>query len=261
MPLYGLMSCEAYTRMLRMTRYSFAKLLLLFVVAVVVLVAAAALLGVLPATAAVLISLTGTLVATSVAYLAVFRGPEIRLRLAPAQAFENWLTSGYSAGMPSTWNLATNLLALNDGARTGVVTRFGVDTDRVTHLPKPPRAFDVSFSELERKTAPDNRVHGYSFDVPLPLLLPPQGREKVLFRTTLSFTTADPSLLADDLREINGLRVTFRYWAGTEDAPKERREDVELSYDELRKGVRAYWADVQQYHHYVRRLDGQEVGG
>jgi hypothetical protein len=64
--------------------------------------------------------------------------------------------------------------------------------------------------------------------------------------------------LADDLRELRGARVRFHYSAGTEVAPKRRTGEVELTYDEVRKGVRSYWeSGVQQgYHRYVQRLDG-----
>ncbi len=235
-----------------MGRLAVIKLVLATVCAVTLGVAAAALLDVLPARVAILLSALGTLVAASISYLTTFSGPEIKLRLAPAAPFDHRLTSGYSNGLPSTWNIVVNLLVSNDGPRPGVLTDFSVDD--VEHLPRAPKAFTVSVTSLEWRRAPDRHQQAYSFPVPLPLLLEPQAREKVLFRVMLTFA-GDPVALADDLRELRGARVRFHYTAGTEDAPKRGNGEVELTYDEVRKSVRSYWAEVQQYHGYVRRLD------
>lgn len=236
-----------------MGRLALMKLVLVTVCVVTLGVAAAALFDVLPVRAAILLAVLGTLVAASTSHLSTFRGPEVKLRLAPAAPFDHRLSSGYSNGLPSTWSIVVNLLASNDGPRPGVLAGFSVDG--VDHLPRPPKAFTMSFTPLEWKKAPDDRQHGYSFNVPLPLLLGPQAREKVLFRAMLTFT-GDPLSLADDLCELRGARVRFHYTAGTEDAPKRRTGDIDLMYDEVRKGVRAYWAGAQQYHGFVRRLEG-----
>jgi hypothetical protein len=228
--------------------------LILGVVCIVALVVAvAALMGVLPATAAVIISTLGVLVAVAVAYITNFRGPEIRLKLAPSNPFAHRLASGYSSGLPSTWSIVVNLLASNDGPQPGALAGFGVDS--AAHFPRAPKSFEVTFSELEWQKPPARHVNAYSYPLPLPLLLPPQAREKVLFRAMLTFT-GSPSMLANDLRELKGARVRFHYNAGTEDKPKQRTGEVSLNYDEVRSGVRSYWQGAQQYHAYVKQLDG-----
>lgn len=236
-----------------MSRLALMKLVLATVCVVTLGVAAAALFDVLPARAAILLSALGTLVAVSASYITTFRGPEIKLQLAPAAPFDHRLTSGYSNGLPSTWNIAVNLLASNDGPRPGALTGFAVDG--LEHLPREPKAFTMSFTSLEWKKAPD-RQQGYSFPLPLPLILAAQAREKVLFRAVLTFT-GDPVALADDLRELRGARVRFDYTAGTENAPKRRTGEVELTYDKVRAGVRAYWAGAPSgiFRDYLQRLD------
>jgi hypothetical protein len=235
-----------------MSRLALMKSLLVVVCAVILLVTGGAFFEVLPARAAVLLSALSALLAVALAYITNFRGPEICLKLAPAVPFAHMLVSGYSNGLPSTWNIVVNLLASNDGPRPGALTGFGVD--RVEYVPHELKAFTITFTSLEWQKAPAH-MSAYSYVLPLPLLLPPQAREKVLFRAMLTFT-GDPPTLADDLRELHGAKVRFHYTAGTEDAPNRRTGEVELTCDEVRTGVRAYWQGVQQYQPYVKQLDG-----
>lgn len=181
----------------------------LWCLAALVIVAAA--FNIVPPTASLLISVAALLLSASVSYLTSFRGPDIRLLLAPAHAFDNSMVSGYSAGMPSTWNITVNLLAVNDGPRPGMLVRFEVDADSVEYCPRKPTAFTVTFSGLEWKKAPHPSAVSSSFTLPLPLPLQALAREPASFRAMLTFSTADSGILADDLREIRGLRVKYRF--------------------------------------------------
>ncbi len=180
------------------------------------------------------------------------------LELVPVRdgGVKNYLTSGYSAGMPSTWNIVVRLIALNDGARPGILSHFQVDAESINHLPRPPRAFQLTFSGLERAGGnPDRAV-----PVTLPLLLASKAREPLECRAILHFLTTDPDQLADDLREVSGFRVKLRYWSGTESRPtKERSLTLQLTYDHVRKGVRSYWSGVTQFAPFVKRLNGETV--
>ncbi len=236
-----------------MSRVALGKFVLLAVCVITLVVVAGTLADVLSPRTAVLVTALGVIVNASISYINTLRGPEIRLKLAPATPFEHTLVSGYSNGLPSTSNIAVKLLASNDGPRPGALTGFGVDY--VEYLPREPKAFTITFTSLEWTKPPHPPVLAYSYPLPLPLLLPPQVREMVLFRALLTFT-GNPSVLADDLRKLHGAKVRFHYMAGIEDAPKRRTGEVELTYGEVRKGVRAYWQGVQQYHAYVKQLDG-----
>lgn len=230
------------------------RLLLIGVLCLSAIVVIAALLDMVPPTAGLLVSLAAIVISATMSYLTSFRGPDIRLILAPEKPFNNSMVSGYSAGMPSTWILKVNLLAINDAPRPGVLTGFEVEM--ADHLPRGPRAFDVSFSNLEWEKPAHPSAFASSFPVPLPLVLQAQAREKVSFRAMLTFSTADPAVLAEDLREVRGLRVRYHYRAGTEEKQKHRSGKCELIYDELKKGVREYWQGATQFQRFVRQLDG-----
>lgn len=238
-----------------MSNAALMRLVLATVCFLAVVVVCGALWGIVPATAALLISLLGVIISSTIAYLTSFRGPEIKLQLSPEHAFENQLVSGYAAGMPSTWSIVTNLIAVNDSPRPGILSRFGIDEDAVEYVPKRANSFEVRFSGLEWKKPANPNMQGSSFPVPLPLLLTGQAREKVSFRAMLQFVTNDPGVLADDLRAVKGLRVKYRYWAGSEERPRERTGSVELSYEEVRRGVRSYWLSVKQFAELAKRLD------
>jgi len=226
------------------------KALFIGVFCLAVLVIVAALLNVVPSTAALLVALAGLAFTAGTSYLVSFRGPEIKL-VHIRDGVTN-VTSGYAAGMPSTWNVVVRLIAVNDGARPGILSRFQIDALEVEHLPRPPRAFQVTFSGLERAGGSPDRAVPLS----LPLLLASKARERVECRAVLSFLTADPNVLADDLREVSAFRVKFRYWSGTESrSTKERSGNLHLTYDELRRGLRSYWAGAPQFAQLVRRLD------
>jgi hypothetical protein len=97
----------------------------------------------------------------------------------------------------------------------------GFSVDHVEHLPRTPKAFTVSFTSLEWRKAPD-RQQGYSFPVPLPLLLAPQAREKLC---NDSMTTVDGSRMSSPrsgARDVSRARVAWRragrarQWLGPE---------------------------------------------
>lgn len=182
--------------------------------------------GIVPTTAALIASLLGVIVSSSIAYLTSFRGPDIKLRLFPEHVFDHQLVSGYAAGMPSTWSIVVSLIAINDSPRPGVLGRFGIDEDAVEYVPKRAKTFEVRFSGLEWKKPPSPSMHASFFPVPLPLLLTGQAREKVSFRAMLQFVINDPGALADDLRAVSGLRVKYRYQAGSEEKPREKTGSV-----------------------------------
>lgn len=217
------------------------------------LVIVAALLNMVPSTAAHLVALASLLFAAGSTYLVSFRGPDIRLIPVRDGGVTNYLASGYSAGMPSTWNIVARFIAANDGARPGILSRFEVDAHSIEHLPRQSQAFEVTFSTLETAAGgPDHAA-----PVTLPLLLGSKARCTVECRAILHFTTADPNALADDLREVSGFRVKFSYWSGTEGRPTKKRSGrLHLTYHVLRQGVRDYWSGVPHFLPLVTRLEG-----
>lgn len=215
------------------------------------LVDVAALMNRLPQNAAVIVSTLALIAMVFIAYRVSFRGPDIRLELMPTNGFVHYPSSGYSNGMPSTWNIAVRLLGTNDSPKTGYLTEFAVDTATLKHGSRAPSAFSVGFSTLESQ-APIGPAH--IIPLSLPVALQPRASVSLLFRATLTFISG-PADLAADLRDVSGFTVTYRYRSGKASKPKERKGTVSVSYGQLRDGVRSYWSGASQYAEWVQRLE------
>ena len=225
------------------------KTVLIILPILALLVAIAALMNRLPQNAAVIVPALALLAMVFIAFRTSFRGPKVRLEPMPVNGFKHYVLSGYSNGMPSTWNIDVRLLGTNDSPRTGYLTSFVVDAASLEHTPRKPTAFNIDFSGLESHVS-----HATTLPVSLPATFQPRASQDLLFRATLTFTSG-PGNLADDLREMSSFTVTYRYRAGKPGKPIERKGTVSVSYGQLRDGVRSYWGGAPQYAQWVRRLE------
>jgi hypothetical protein len=150
--------------------------------------------------------------------------------------------------MPSTWTIVVRFMARNEGARSGLLTRFSAEIEE--YLPRRPQAFDVAVGTLERSN--EGRPSEPLSPVALPLILPADGREKLGARVVLTFTNPDPAHLAADLRELMGVRLNrlkYVYAAGPDDAPREGTGSVEVSFEGLKHGLISYWLGTNGWRH------------
>lgn len=224
-----------------------AGLIILPVLALLVLIAA--LMNRLPPNAAVIGPALALLGMVFIAYRTSLRGPQVRLEPMPVDGFKHSVPGGYSNGMPSTWQIAVRLLATNDSPQTGYLTRFAVDIGDLEHHSRKPGAFSITFSGLESRVSSSTTL-----PATLPVILQPRASQDLLFRANLTFNSG-PADLANDLRELCGFRVSYRYSVGKVGKEKQRAGTVTVSYDQLRKGVRSYWSGAPQYAQWVNQLD------